>query len=304
MIPHVNLTREGPSVSRLVYGTWRLLAEPELATPAAIARRLAACADLGMTTIDTAEIYGGYEVEDRLGQALALAPELKSRLQFITKLGIYVPHPRHPDRKTAFYNASAERIAKSAEKSLRLMGLETLDVLLVHRPDWFTPAEDTARGLEAVVSSGKVKAVGVSNYTPPQFELLQSCMSIPLVTNQVEVNLFQMAALYDGTLDQCQQRGIRPMAWSPLGGGRLFAADDPAAERIRRACSLLADKYGGASVSSLVHAWVLAHPSGCVPVVGTNKEDRVRDLAGAAHLRLEREDWYALWEAAQGRRVP
>lgn len=304
MIPHVNLSPQGPSVSRLVYGTWRLLADPALATAQAIARRLSLCADLGMTTIDTAEIYGGYAVEERLGEALKLAPALRGRIQIVTKLGIYVPNARHPERKGAFYDASAERIVKSAETSLRLLGVDALDVLLVHRPDWFTPAEDTARGLDQVVSSGKVKAVGVSNHSVTQFELLQSCLSVPLVTNQVEVNLFQMGALYDGTLDQCQQRGRRPMAWSPLGGGRLFNADDPVAARIRATCEGLRDKYGGASVSSLVHAWVLAHPSGCVPVIGTNREERVRDLAGAAHLKLDRQDWYALWEAAQGRRIP
>lgn len=304
MIPHVNLAPQGPSVSQLVYGTWRLLAEPELANPSAIERRLNLCADLGMTTIDTAEVYGGYDVEERLGHALKLSPALKQRLQIITKLGIYVPNHRHPERTVAFYNASAERIEKSVDKSLRLLGVDALDVLLIHRPDWFCAASDTASGLERVEAAGKVKAVGVSNYTVSQFELLQSRLSLPLVTNQVELSLLQMGSLYDGTLDQCQQRGIRPMAWSPLGGGRLFDPDDPAASRIRKTCAALSDKYGGVSVSSLVHAWVLAHPSGCVPVIGTNKEDRIRDLAGAAHLKLDRQDWYALWEAAQGHRIP
>ena len=110
MIPHVSLGPHGPYVSRLVYGTWRLLSDPELATSSAIARRLGLCADLGMTTIDTAEVYGGYQVEERLGDALKLSPALKSQVQIVTKLGIYVPNHRHPDRKLAFYNASAERI--------------------------------------------------------------------------------------------------------------------------------------------------------------------------------------------------
>jgi predicted oxidoreductase len=304
MLTPVNLGPQGPWVSPIVYGTWRLLADPELATPQAVARRLGLCAELGITTIDTAEIYGGYDVEERLGQALALSPALKQKLQIVTKFGIYVPNHRHPERKVAFYNASAERIVKSTEKSLRLLGVESLDVLLVHRPDWFTAAEDTARGLEQVMASGKVKAVGVSNYTVSQFDLLQSCMSKPLVTNQVEVNLLAMGALYDGTLDQCQQRKIRPMAWSPLGGGRLLSGDDPAGVRVRAACAAMSEKYGGASVSTLLYAWVMAHPSRCLPVLGTNKEDRIKEAVSSAGIKLEQQDWYALWEAAKGHKIP
>lgn len=304
MLTPVNLGPRGPWVSPIVYGTWRLLADPVQATPQAIARRLGYCADLGITTIDTAEIYGGYDVEERLGQALALAPELKQRLQIITKFGIYVPNARHPERNIAFYNASAERIVKSTEKSLRLLGVDAVDVLLVHRPDWFTAADDTARGLEQVVAAGKVKAVGVSNYTVSQFDLLQSCMSQPLVTNQVEVSLLSMGALYDGTLDQCQQRKIRPMAWSPLGGGRLLASDDPAAVRVRVACAAMSEKYGGAYVSTLLHAWVMALPAHCVPVLGTNREERIAEAVAAAAIKMDRQDWYALWEAAKGHKIP
>lgn len=303
MIPHVTLAPGGPTVSRIVYGTWRLLAEPALATPQAIAARLALCAEVGMTTLDTAEVYGGYTVEERLGEALKLVPQLKSKFQIVTKFGIYVPNERHPERKTAFYNASAERIEKSVDKSLRLLGVESLELVLVHRPDWFTAAEDTARGLEKVVAAGKVKHVGVSNYTTSQFDLLQSRLALPLVTHQIEFNPFRMDALYDGTLDQCQQRGIRPMAWSPLGGGRLFT-DEPAALRVREVCAALSETYAGASVSALVHAWVMSHPAGAVPVIGTNKAERIRDLAGAAAIKLDRRDWYAVWQAAEGRRIP
>lgn len=304
MLKPLNLSPHGPAVSRLVYGTWRLLADPALATAQAIARRLELCVDLGITTLDTAEIYGGYDVEERIGQALALAPHLKQKLQIITKFGIYVPHPRHPDRKAAFYDASAERVVKSTDKSLRLLGVDTLDVLLVHRPDWFTAAQDTAQGLEQVISAGKVRHAGVSNYTVSQFNLLQSCLSQPLVTNQLELNLLAMDAMYDGTLDQCQQLRIHPMAWSPLGGGRLLNSDDPAAVRVRALCQSLRETYGGASVSTVAHAWVMAHPSGCVPVIGTNKEDRLRELVAASNLKMDRRDWYALWEAAKGHKIP
>jgi predicted oxidoreductase len=304
MVDRVALGAAGPSLSRLAYGTWRLLDESPPPSPAELLRRLELCLELGISTVDTAEIYGEYGVEELLGAALALAPALRQRMEIVTKLGIYVPHPRHPDRQVAFYDATAARIARSVDKSLRLLGVERIDLLLIHRPDWLTAADDTAAGLEAVVRQGKVRHVGVSNYTPSQLDLLQSRLPLPLATNQLEMSLFEMGALYDGTLDQCQRLRMRPMAWSPLGGGRLFAAEDPAAARVRTAAAGLGPRYGGATVGELALAWVLAHPSGPVAVFATRHLDRLRSLARAAELRLERHDWYLLWQAAQGREIP
>jgi predicted oxidoreductase len=308
MISRVRVAPEGPELSRLVYGTWRLM-DPRATgdaapTPANVARRLRACLELGITTIDTAEIYGLYEVEELLGRALAQDPGLRGRLEIVTKCGIYVPCPRHPDRKVAYYNATADRIVRSAEKSLRLLGVEALDVLLVHRPDWLTAADETARGLEAVVEQGKVRHVGVSNYSPAQMELLASRLARPLVTNQIELGLLQRAALTDGTLDQCQRLRVHPMAWSPLGGGRLFSDSDPAAVRLRAALTELAPKHGDADPAALALAWVLAHPSRPLAVIGTNRIERLASLARADGITLSREDWYLLWTAAQGHKVP
>lgn len=303
-VPTVPLSHAGPVLSRVVYGTWRLFDDPSSATPQHVLRRLEACAELGITTIDTAEIYGGYEVEELLGRALALAPGLRQRLQIVSKCGIYVPNARHPDRKVAFYNASSERLRKSCDKSLRLLGTDVIDLFLVHRPDWLTPAEDTARGLDALQAEGKIRSAGVSNYTTAQLELLSARAQRPLVTNQIELSLFQMAALTDGTLDQAQRLGMRPMAWSTLGGGRLFDPQDPAGARLRAAMASLRDKYGGADETALALAWVLALPSRPVAIFATNKLERLASAAQAASLQLDRQDWYLLWEAAQGRRVP
>jgi predicted oxidoreductase len=310
-VPRVPACPGGLELSQLVYGTWKLLDDPDAATPPALAARLEACVELGITTIDTAEIYGRYEVEERLGAALREAPGLRDRLQIVTKLGIYVPVPRHPERKVAFYDATAARVVKSAEKSLRLLGTDRIDLFLVHRPDWLTAADDTAEGLERLLRAGKIRAAGVSNYSVHQFALLEQKLGArlgtsapgPLATNQVELSLFQMAAIEDGTLDQCQARGVRPMAWSPLGGGRLFRADDEAAARVRRALEELGPKYD-APPEAIALAWIMAHPSGPLPVFGTNRIDRVRAAARAAAIRLDREDWYALWTAARGHRIP
>jgi predicted oxidoreductase len=215
-----------------------------------------------------------------------------------------VPCSFHPERKVAHYNVTAARIVKSAEKSLRLMGVDCLDLLLVHRPDWLTSADETAEGLNRLLKDGKIRSAGVSNYNVHQFDLLNSRMDQPLVTNQIEFSLLCMDPVYDGTADQCQRLRVRPMAWSPLGGGRLFDEASEASARIRAKARELSARYGGASTDQLAYAWIMAHPSGALPVIGTNKLERIAATASAAAIKLEREDWYALWEAAQGRQIP
>ena len=304
MIPRIQLADGGPEVSRLAYGTWRLLNDRESAAPDRLLKRLHACVEQGMTTIDTAEIYGLYRVEEAVGAALRLDPGLRARLQIVSKCGIYVPCEFHPDRKVAHYNATAARIVKSAEKSLRLLGVDCLDVLLVHRPDWLAAVDDTAAGLNRLLREGKIRSAGVSNYNVHQVEALNSRLERPLVTNQIEFSLLRMDPLFDGTLDQCQRLRIRPMAWSPLAGGKLFAADHEAAARVRARMAELSPRYGQATAEQLAYAWLLAHPAQPVVVIGTNRLDRIATAARAADIQLEREDWYALWEAAQGRRIP
>jgi predicted oxidoreductase len=260
--------------------------------------------ELGITTIDTAEIYGLYKVEEFIGKALRLRPGLRDKLEIVTKCGIYVPCEFHPDRKTAFYNATAERIVKSTEKSLRFMGIDHIDCLLVHRPDWLTSIDETADGLQRLLKEGKIRSAGVSNYNVHQFEALNSRMEGQLVTNQVELSLLHMDALFDGTLDQAQRLRFHPMAWSPLGGGRLMDLTNEAAQRLGQAAAGLSEKYGNATVDQLAYAWIMAHPAAPLPVIGTNKLDRLEQTAKAAQIQLEREDWYALWTAAKGHGIP
>ncbi len=300
----LRLSSSCPEFSRLAFGTWRLLADPETATPAGLLDRLKACLDLGITTIDTAEIYGLYKVEELIGEALRLDPGVKARMEIISKAGIYVPCDFHPDRKTAFYNAGPDRQVKSVEKSLRFLGVEALDLFLVHRPDWFTRAEDTAAGLNRLLRDGKIRAAGVSNYTPSQFIALQAFMEVSLTTNQVQFSPFCLDPVFDGTFDQCQQFSIHPMAWSPTGGGRLFRDDDATAVRLHSVMAGLSEKYGHATSDQLCYAWILAHPAGPMAVTGTNKIDRLQSLARSTGISLEREDWYALTEAARGARIP
>ena len=304
MIPRSKISPNGPEFSHLVYGTWRILDDASASTPQEINRRLNVCVEQGMTTIDTAEIYGLYEVEEALGKALALSPGLRDKLEIVTKAGIYVPCSYHPDRHTAHYNATAARLVKSAEKSLRFLGTDHVELFLVHRPDWLTSADDTAAGLNQLVRQGKIRSAGVSNYNVAQFDLLNSRMEQPLATNQLEFHLLHMDPIFDGTFDQCQKERVLPMAWSPLAGGRLFDPANEAGQRLKKAVLVIGERYNNATLEQLAYAWIMAHPSQPVPVIGTNKVERIISAAQSAAIKLERQDWYALWEAAQGRKIP
>ena len=286
----------------MVYGTWRLLAtKPTLQE---INSRLHQCLELGFTTIDTAEIYGLYEVEKQLGAALALSPGLRDQFELVTKAGIYLPCSHYPATRTAHYDATGPRLVRSLEKSLSLLGTDRFDLFLVHRPDWLTRADDTAVGLNELLRAGKIGAAGVSNYSASQFDLLNARMDQPLVTNQIEFHLLRPEAINDGTLDQCEKLDVLPMAWSPLAGGRIFDSGNPAAARLAAAANEMASRYDGATLEQLAYAWILAHPSRPLPVVGTHRLERLHSAARADALVLEREDWFALLEAAQGRKIP
>lgn len=286
----------------MVYGTWRMLDGAHSSQD--INRRLNRCVELGITAIDTAEIYGGYAVEAALGDAMALSPGLHEKLRVITKSGIYVPNSKNPERTVGFYDASATQLKQSVEASLRLLGRDRIDLFLIHRPDWFSSIDDTAAGLNQLIRDGKIQHAGVSNYTPTQFAALNSRVDTGLLTNQVEFHLLKMEPIIDGTFDLCLQHRMRPMAWSPLAGGKLFDKNNPASVRLASVANSMSAKYGGATLEQLAYAWVMGHPSRPIAVIGTNKLERIESAVCAASLTLEREDWYALWVAAQGRNIP
>ena len=232
MMPRLSISPHGPEFSRLVFGTWRMLGGQP--TPQEINRRLQTGVELGITTIDTAEIYGVYEVERALGEySLALSAGLRDKVEIVTKAGIYAPCKYHPDRHTAHYDASGPRMVKSLEKSLRFLGTDHVELLLIHRPDWLTRADDTAGGLNRLLREGKIRAAGASNYSTAQSRSARRPHGKSrLATNQVEFNLLHMDPIYDGTLAQCEKLGILPMAWSPLAGGRLFDPSHEAGQRL------------------------------------------------------------------------
>lgn len=301
--PRFRLSPHGPEVSSIAYGLWRLGDDPTGTSVARVREKIDACLEVGITTMDHADIYGLYTCEGLFGRALRESPGLRDNIEIVTKCGINVPAANRPGVNTCHYDATAPAIERCVERSLRELNTDHIDVLLIHRPDWLTGADETALGLQRVIQSGKVRSVGVSNYSTHQFALLSRYLGRAPVTNQVEVSLLRMDALYDGTLDQCQGQNAHPMAWSPLGGGRLLSGNDEVSTRTRAALTRIGKEYQ-ASVDQMAIAWVAMLPSRPQVVIGTNQPARIREAALAANLVLHREHWYALWEAAQGRSVP
>ena len=256
--------------------------------------------ELGVSTIDQADIYGDYQSEALLGQALALAPHMRDRLQIVTKCGIKLMSKARPSHQIQHYDTSRAHIIASAEQSLRNMQIDTIDVLLIHRPDPLMDADEIAEAFQALQQSGKVKHFGVSNFTPSQFDLLAS--RFPLVTNQLELSLLHMQPLHDGTLDLCQRQRIAPMIWSALAGGRLISDESEQALRVRAVLTALAAEFG-VTISTIALSWILQHPSKPIVLTGSGKIASIRDAVAATTLALSREQWFSLWCASAGKNV-
>jgi predicted oxidoreductase len=303
MLPRFKLSSDTPEFSALAYGVWRLREDPIGTSVPRIREKIDVCLENGITTFDHADIYGGYTCEGLFGRVLADAPALRDRMQIVTKCGINVPAENRPGVRVNHYDATAAAIERCVDRSLRELCTDRIDLLLIHRPDWLTSAEDTARGLMKVMKAGKVRSVGVSNYNPHQFALLARSLGRAPATNQVEVSLLRMDAIYDGTLDQCQASDVHPMAWSPLAGGRLFSGAEQDAIRARNALARTAREYD-ATAEQLAIAWVAALPSKPQVVIGTNQPGRIRAAVRGLEITLDRQHWYELWEAAQGKSVP
>lgn len=286
------------SVSQLIYGMWRLT-EDEDTSPAHTRAKIETCLEQGITTMDQADIYGDYTAEDILGQALRDSPGLREQIEIITKCDIVAPVGRYADKRVKYYDTSAQHITASVETSLRAMHTDHIDLLLLHRPDPLMDAAETGAALDALVQSGKVLTVGVSNFKPHDWTLLQSAMSAPLVTNQIEISLLAPEAMTNGDLAHMQTVGARPMAWSALGGGSLFNGDNMALWSVMSRIA----KAQEVAVAAVALAWLLRHPAGILPVIGSNKLSRLKSLSDAFKVELDRETWFELYSAAIGKEV-
>lgn len=290
--------QNGLSLSRIVYGMWRVGDDADT-SPAHVQAKLEACLAQGITTIDQADIYGGYTAEAILGAALKAAPGLRERIEIVTKCDIVAPVGRHAAARVKHYDTSEGHIRAAVAASLSALATDRIDLLLIHRPDPLMDHHETGRTLDALVAEGKVRAVGVSNFRPWDWQLLQSAMATPLATNQIELSVLAREALVNGDLAFLQERAIPPMAWSPLGGGRLFDGSH------RALATRLAEigAAAGTDATAAAVAWLLRHPARILPVLGTNRLDRIARLAEAMALVMDRETWFEIYTLALGREV-
>ena len=297
-VSRLALHAQGPTFSRLIMGYWRLM-EWQL-SPAALLDLMKYHLDLGVTTIDHADIYGGYQCEEAFGNALRLEPSLRDRMEIVSKCGIALT--AKPEHALNHYNTGKAHIIASAEDSLRKLATDHLDLLLIHRPDPLMDADEVADAFISLKQAGKVKHLGVSNFSARQFELLQSRLPFPLVTNQLEISPLNQSSTLDGTLDLCQQLRIKPMAWSCLGGGRLFDGQEYAP--LRAELEQIRHEVGAQNIEQLVYAWVMMLPSQPLPLIGSGKRERIAAAVAAESIALTRQQWFRIRKTALGYDVP
>ncbi|MGB1620181.1 MAG: aldo/keto reductase [Schleiferiaceae bacterium] len=250
--------------------------------------------ELGFTTFDHADIYGDHTTEAEFGEVLKSHPELREQMEIVTKCGILRVCDNKPQHYIKAYDSSKEHILQSAEDSLRQLGTDYIDVLLLHRPDFLMNPDEIGEAFELLYRSGKVRSFGVSNFSKSQIEMLSE--SVPVGTHQLEISVKALQAFSDGTLDQCTKDGIVPMAWSPLGGGDLPAA---LVEELKK----WADEFG-TTPQVIALAWLMQHPAGILPVIGTTKEDHLVKSKEALSIKLDRQQWYSIYQASTGVRIP
>ncbi|NJB87670.1 putative oxidoreductase [Lewinella marina] len=295
------LSPEGPQLSEIVAGTmtWGVWGSDYDAVT--MADLIGHCVDLGITTFDHADIYGHYTTEEAFGTALKQhSSSVRSQIQLVTKCGIQLVTGNRPENRVAHYNSSKEHIIASAERSLRKLQTDYLDLLLIHRPDPLMDPTEIAAAFAELKAAGKVLHFGVSNFTTSQFDLLRS--ETELVTNQVECHPLHTAPLFDGTYDQCQAHSLRPMVWSPLGGNEYFKGEGTKVLRLRDKVREIGEKYG-VDEDVILLAWCRKHPTNPVPVIGTTKKHRITRSLKALSIDLERQEWFEILEAGRGHEV-
>jgi len=292
----ISLSKE-VSLSRIVYGMWRL-GDDENTSPEHVRAKIDASLDQGITSFDQADIYGGYEAEEILGNALS-GSTLRNKMEIVTKCDIIAPVGRYADARVKYYDTSRAHIMASVDHSLRLMGIDHIELLLIHRPDPMMDHHETGAALDEAIASGKVRSVGVSNFRPYDWELLQSAMKNQLVTNQIELSVLAHDSFVNGDVAFHQRIGTPLMAWSPLAGGALFSGDHP---DVMSVLSNVASQ-NNVDETAVAIAWLLAHPSRILPVLGTNSLERIKGMSAALDVKMDRQTWYEIYTAVLGREV-
>jgi predicted oxidoreductase len=290
------------SFSRIIHGYWRL-ADWKKSKEETLSI-IEYCLELGITTFDHADIYGSYTCEALFGEALALKPSLREKMEIVTKCGIVLPSPNRPEHLSHHYNTSKEHIIRSVEQSLKNFQTDYIDVLLIHRPDPFMDPEQTAEAFAELKKAGKVRYFGVSNFKDHQFEMLESYLNERLITNQLELSAYHLENFEDGTLNFCLKKRIPPMAWSPLGGGAIFSSQEEKAVRMRKTLTKIAQEIQAESIDEVMYAWLLNHPAKIMPIVGSGKKERIQKAVRSLDYTLTHDQWFEILHSSMGHEVP
>jgi predicted oxidoreductase len=294
--PRRPLGKSGIEVSALAWGNWRLAGD----APAASARLLHTALDAGIDLVDTADIYGPDNdepfgaAEALLGRVLAAEPGLRQRIVLATKGGISMGVP---------YDSGAPYLASAIDASLRRLGTDNVDLWQIHRRDVLTHPEEIARAIEEAQRAGKIRAFGLSNHAPHEIEALQQFLDLPIVSTQPELSALTIGPVWNGELDQAMARDMAVLAWSPLGGGRIA---DPTSDRERAVAAALDEvaEREGVSRTVAAYSWIMTHPSRPIPIVGSQRAERIAEAARALQVRWTRTDWYAVAAASRGEPLP
>jgi predicted oxidoreductase len=296
--PRVATSAGGLQLSRIVAGMWRMT-EWGMTVEQRVAF-VEQCIAMGVTSFDHADIYGGYGVERLFGEALRHKGTLRDQMQLVSKCGIKLVTPQRPLHTIQHYDTSAAHIAASVEESLRQLHTDRLDLLLIHRPDPLMDFDEIAEAFTALRKAGKVLHFGVSNFSRHQFESLHR--RIALATNQVEFSPLHTAPMFDETFDGLQDKGVSPMIWSPLAGGRLFSGKEDQAENLRLVIKGIADEMGK-PFASVVFAWIMQLPCKPLPLTGTGRIEAIGVAVAGTQFVLARKDWFRILRAARGHEV-
>jgi predicted oxidoreductase len=297
-LPHTALNHV-PRWSGVIAGMWRM-AEWGMDTNQRL-RFIQECVDLGVTTFDHADIYGGGAVETLFGEALASSSALKQKIQVISKCGIQPALTVNGTVRLKHYNHTQQHITASVNTSLRKLGLEKLDLLLIHRPSALMDFNEMAHTFQQLHAAGKVLHFGVSNFTPVQFAALQK--RYPLVTNQVQFSPLYLNPMDDGVFDQLQDMGARPMVWSALARGKVFTGTTPQDKQIQKTITLLAQELG-LTPASVVYAWIMRLPCKPIPLTGSGRIAAIGEARAALTAPMTEVQWFTLLQAARGADVP
>ena len=294
--------RDDFEISRLVHGHWRLLdwklSDQELL------KLTQQIVELGITTFDHADIYGNYECEKRFGNALAIKKALRNKIQIISKCGIKLTSNKFPERKFGTYDYSYEHIISSVNNSLANFKTDYIDLLLLHRPSPFFNPEEVAKAFSHLKQSGKVLHFGVSNFNPQQYEMLNAYVEDALVTNQVEISPLCLEHFDNGNIDFFLKKRIKPMAWSPLAGGKLINPKREKEQRIFSRLTEVADELDIDHIDKIIYCWLLKHPAHIIPIIGSGKISRIKNAVEALNIDINLEQWMKIYIASVGKKLP